>query len=153
MPSDCCSLGGSSRDILPTLIKATFCPYPPHYCSFAAAIRDSRNDRDGPEFSFRQLARFIENIGLHDEADTATFVPLDWLSRHTPPGPRSVEELLELRRRQAVIHRDATRTRFQHGKAIDGGAIACEGARERSSSDDNGGLDNLPYIPTDGSSI
>jgi hypothetical protein len=33
MPSDCCNLGRSSRDILPTLIEVTFRLHSPHCCS------------------------------------------------------------------------------------------------------------------------
>jgi hypothetical protein len=73
MPSDCCNLGRSFGDTLPTLIKVTFHLHPPHYCSFAVVIRD---DRDGLEFSFGQLARIIENIGHTGKIDDFTIKPI-----------------------------------------------------------------------------
>ncbi|KAI9764658.1 MAG: hypothetical protein M1840_008155 [Geoglossum simile] len=125
MPFDCCNLGGSSRDILPTLIKVTFRPHPPYYCSFAAVIRDNRDDRDGLEFSFRQLVRLIGNIGHAGMIDDFTIkpiqqhlFPLTGFSQHTSSRPsfsgRTVRTAIEAGR----IHGDATHTRL-HGRAVE----------------------------------
>ncbi|KAI9856261.1 MAG: hypothetical protein M1813_009180 [Trichoglossum hirsutum] len=69
IPSDCRNFGRSPRDILPKLIKVTFRPHPPYYCSFAAVIRDNH---DRLEFSFRQLARLIGDIGHTGKIDDFT---------------------------------------------------------------------------------
>jgi hypothetical protein len=55
------------------LTEVAFRPHPPYDCSFTTVIQD---DRDGPEFSFGQLARLIENIGHVGKIDDLTIKPL-----------------------------------------------------------------------------
>jgi hypothetical protein len=61
--------GGSSGDILLTLIEVTFRPHSPHCCSFTAVIRDGRGGRG---VSFGQLARLIKSIGHIGKIDDFT---------------------------------------------------------------------------------
>ena len=148
IPSDFCNLGRLSGDILPTLIKVTFHPHPPHYCSFAAVIRD---DRDGPEFSFRQLSRLIENIGHAGKIDDFTIKPiqqhlflLTGFSRHTSSRPSFSGRTVGTAAEAGRIHGDATCTRLQHARAIDGRAIASRESELLSSEDDGGLNDSDP---------
>jgi hypothetical protein len=55
MSSDYCNLGGSSRDILPTLLEVTFRPQSPHYYSFTAVIRGGCDGR-GVSFSQKRAS-------------------------------------------------------------------------------------------------
>ena len=137
MLSDCCNLGGSSRDILPTLIKVTFRPHPPHYCSFTAVIRDKHDDRDGPKFSFRQLARLIENIGHAGKIDDFTIKPIQQYLFLLTGFSRTAAKA-------GRIHGDATCTRLQHDRAIDGRTIALRESELLSSEDDDGLNDSDP---------
>ena len=147
MPSECCNLGGSSRDVLPTLVKITFYPHPSCYYTFAAVIRD---DRDGHEFSFRQLARLIENIGHARKIDDFTIKPiqqhlflLTGFSQHTSSWPLSRGRAVGTTTEAGHIHGDATRARLQHGRAVSGKAIASRGSEPSSSDDDSGLSDTI----------
>jgi hypothetical protein len=151
MLSDCCNLGGSSGDTLSTLIKVTFRLHPPHYCSFVAVIQD---DRDRPEFSFGQLARLVENIGHVGKIDDFTIKPiqqhlflLTGFSQHTSFRSSFSRRTIGTAAEAGCIHRDAMRTRLQHGRAVDGRAIASRGS-EPSSSDDDGGLSDSDPDPS-----
>ncbi len=92
-PSDYCKFGGSSRDILLTLIEITFRPHSPHCCSFTAVIRDGC---DGRGVSFGQLISLIESIGHAGKIDDFTIKPIEQhsflltsFSRHTSFQPSS----------------------------------------------------------------
>ncbi len=74
MPSDYCKFGGSSRDILPTLVEITFRPHSPHCCSFTAVIRDGC---DGRGVSFGQLISLIESIGHAGKIGDFTIKPIE----------------------------------------------------------------------------
>jgi hypothetical protein len=154
--SGCCNLGGSSRDILPTLIKVTFRPHPPYYCSFAAVIRNDRDDRDRLEFSFRQLARLIGNIGHAGKIDDFTIKPiqqrlflLTGFSQYTSSRPSFSGRTVWTATETGRINGDVTRTRLQHGRAVDGRAIASRRSEPLSSDDDDGLSDSDPDSSSD----
>ena len=87
MPSDCCNLGPSSSDILPTLTEVKYRPHFTRCCSLTAVVREGCG---GQGVSFSQLAQLIESIGHVRKIDDFTIKPLQQhlflltgFSRHT----------------------------------------------------------------------
>jgi hypothetical protein len=77
MLSDCSDLGGSSRSILPTLIKVTFRPQSLYCCSFIVVIRDGCGivTQQGSE-----SASSDNNSGLSDDDECSSKVEQKRLS-------------------------------------------------------------------------
>ena len=143
MSPDYYNLDPSSRAALPTLTEVTFRPHSPHCCSFTAVIRDGGAERG---VSFGQLARLIASIGHVGKIADFSIKPIEQhsflvtgFSWHTSSQPSSGGGTVSTAAEAGRIHRDTTRTRPQHGKAVDAGALALQGS-EPSSSDDDGGL-------------
>lgn len=72
MSSDCSDLSGSSRNLLPTLIEATFRPQALHCYSFTALIQNNYNER----VSFAQLARLIQSTDNVERINDFTIKPM-----------------------------------------------------------------------------
>ena len=115
MPSDDYDLGGSSRNILPTLIEITFYPHSPQCCSFTAVIWDGC-DRRGVSFS--HLARLVESISHAEKIDDFMIKLIEQhsfrltdFSQHTASRLLSSGMNVSTAAETSPIHRDATRTR------------------------------------------
>jgi len=153
MSPDCGNPSRSSEDVLPTLIEVTFRPHSPHYCSFTAVIQDGCDERG---VSFSQLARLIASIGHVGKIDDFAIKPIEQrsflltgFSRHTSSRLSSNSTIMSTTAEAGRNHVNGTRTRFQHGRIIDAGALASQRS-EPSSSDDDGGLsDSDPESSSD----
>jgi len=146
--------GGSSSDFLPTLTEVTFRPYSQHCCSFTAVIWEGC---DGRGVSFSQVAQLIESIGHVGKIDDFTIKPLQQhlflltgFSRHTPSRLSSSGTILSTAAEAGLILDDATRTRPQHGRAVQAEALASQGNEPASSDKDESGLsDSDPDVSSD----
>jgi hypothetical protein len=151
MSSDCCNL--LSRDVLPALTEVTFRPHSLYCCSFTAVIRDGCNGRG---VSFGQLARLIESIGHVGKIDDFTIKPIErhsflltGFSRHTASQPSFGGATLSTAAEAGRKHVDATRTRPQHGRAVDARALVSRRSEPLSSDNDSGLSDNDPEPSSD----
>jgi hypothetical protein len=133
MPSDCSDLGGSSGNILPTLVEVTFRPQTPHCCSFTAIIRDGC-DRRG--VSFGQLAQLIRGTSHVGRIDDFTIQPIEQhaflvtgFSRQDLPRLSSSKTDLSTAVEVSSIHGGATRIRSQHAINIDAKVLASQKSR------------------------
>jgi hypothetical protein len=131
MPPDCCDLGGSSGDILLTLIGVTFCPHSSQCCSFTAVIRDGRGGRG---VSLGQLARLTESIGPIGKIGDFTVKPqqqnsflLTGFNRHASSRLSSSGTTVSTAAEVGSIHGDESRLQLQGGKAVGAGALAWQG--------------------------
>jgi hypothetical protein len=153
MSPDCCNLDRSSRAVLPTLTEVTFRPHSPHCCSFTAVIRDGSAERG---VSFSQVVRLIASIGHVGKIDDFTIKSREQnsflvtgFSRHTPSRLSSGGTAVSTAAEAGRSHKDATRSRPKHVKAMHSQALASQ-RREPLSSDDDGGLsDSDPDLSSD----
>ena len=150
--SDYCDLGGSSIDILPTLVEVKFRPHSPHCCFFTAVIRDGC---DGRGVSFGQLARLIESIGHAGKIDDFTIKPIEQhsflltgFSRYTSSYPSSSGTTVAIAAEAGRKYVEATRTQRQHSTAVDTEALSLQESKP-SISDDDGLSDSDPESSSD----
>jgi hypothetical protein len=150
MSSDCCNLGGSSIDILPTLTEVTFRPHSTRCCSFTVVVREGC---DGQGVSFSQLAQLIESIGHVGKIDNFTIKPsqqhsflLTSFSRHTSSQLSSSGTTVLTAAEAGPVHGNATRTGLQDGRAVNTEPVASQGSQQFSS-DEDGGLSTVTLIP------
>jgi hypothetical protein len=153
MSSDCCNLGRSSSDILPTLTEVTFRPHSTHCYFFTAVVWEGC---DGQGASFSQLGQLIESVGHIGKIDDFTIKPLQQhsflltgFSRHTSSRLSSSGTTVSTAVEAGPIHRDATPIRPQNSKAVDTGALASQGGKPASSDDDGGLSDSDPDPSSD----
>jgi hypothetical protein len=155
MPPDYGNLDRSSRAVLPTLDKVTFRPHSPHCCSFTAVIRDGCDERG---VSLSQLGRLIASIGHVGTIEDLAIKPMEQYSllvtgfsqyKSSPLSSRSTTVSTTAEAGRA--HKDARRSRPEHGKVVDAEALASQGSESSSSDDDGGDLsDSDPELSSDG---
>ena len=150
MPPDYGNLDRSSRAILPTLTEVTFRPHSADYCSFTAVIYTEQG------VSFGQLSRLIASIGHVGKINDFTIKPIEQhsflvtgFSRYTPSRLSFSGKAISTTAEAGRTHKDATRTRPQHGKAMHAQPLASQGSEPSSSNNDSDLSDSDPDISSD----
>ena len=150
VPPDYGNLDRSSRAVLPTLAEVTFRPHSADCCSFTAVIYAEQG------VSFGQLSRLIASIGHVGKIDDFTIRLMEQhsflvtgFSRYTPSRLSSGGKAVSTAAETGRIHKDATRPRPQHGKAMHAQPLASQGSEPSSSDDDGDSSDSDPALSSD----